>query len=88
MKQKAFHPGYQNLVSGIQNNGGGRIRTFEGVSRQIYSLIPLAAREPLRKNLAGILLDGKGEVNWIPALVFNLRENIRDLFPNKLRCRD
>lgn len=29
--------------------GGGRIRTFEGVSRQIYSLIPLAAREPLRK---------------------------------------
>lgn len=32
------------------SNGGGRIRTFEGVSRQIYSLIPLAAREPLRKN--------------------------------------
>ena len=29
--------------------GGGRIRTFEGVSRQIYSLIPLAAREPLHK---------------------------------------
>ena len=29
--------------------GGGRIRTFEGVSRQIYSLIPLAAREPLQK---------------------------------------
>ena len=29
--------------------GGGRIRTFEGVSRQIYSLIPLTAREPLRK---------------------------------------
>src|SRR6267143_604794 len=28
--------------------GGGRIRTFEGVSRQIYSLLPLAAREPLR----------------------------------------
>lgn len=35
-----------NRVSGNQN-GGGRIRTFEGVSRQIYSLIPLAAREPL-----------------------------------------
>ena len=29
--------------------GGGRIRTFEGISRQIYSLIPLAAREPLRQ---------------------------------------
>ena len=28
--------------------GGGRIRTFEGVSRQIYSLIPLATREPLQ----------------------------------------
>lgn len=36
----------QFLVSRI---GGGRIRTFEGVSRQIYSLIPLTAREPLRK---------------------------------------
>ena len=31
------------------SGGGGRIRTFEGVSRQIYSLIPLATREPLRK---------------------------------------
>src|SRR5437868_6080366 len=30
------------------NGGGGRIRTFEGVSRQIYSLLPLAARAPLR----------------------------------------
>ena len=29
--------------------GGGRIRTYEGISRQIYSLIPLAAREPLPK---------------------------------------
>ena len=27
--------------------GGGRIRTFEGVSRQIYSLLPLAAWVPL-----------------------------------------
>jgi hypothetical protein len=31
------------------NGGGGRIRTFEGVSRQIYSLLPLAAWVPLRK---------------------------------------
>ena len=29
------------------DGGGGRIRTFEGVSRQIYSLLPLAARAPL-----------------------------------------
>src|SRR5205823_14000910 len=28
--------------------GGGRIRTFEGVSRQIYSLLPLAAWVPHR----------------------------------------
>ena len=27
-------------------NGGGRIRTFEGVSRQIYSLLPLATWVP------------------------------------------
>src|SRR5690349_12791166 len=27
--------------------GEGRIRTSEGVRRQIYSLLPLAAREPL-----------------------------------------
>src|SRR5436190_21195857 len=30
-----------------RNGGGGRIRTFEGVSRQIYSLLPLAAWVPL-----------------------------------------
>ena len=29
--------------------GEGRIRTSEGISRQIYSLLPLATREPLRK---------------------------------------
>ncbi len=28
--------------------GGRRIRTFEGIRRQIYSLIPLAARESLQ----------------------------------------
>src|SRR5438105_6811292 len=30
------------------NGGGGRMRTFEGVSRQIYSLLPLAAWVPHR----------------------------------------
>ena len=31
----------------FSNGGGGRIRTYEGVRRQIYSLLPLATREPL-----------------------------------------
>ena len=30
------------------SNGGGRIRTFEGLRRQIYSLIPLATWVPHR----------------------------------------
>jgi hypothetical protein len=34
-------------VSAI-SGGEGRIRTSEGISRQIYSLLPLATREPLR----------------------------------------
>src|SRR5260370_34154603 len=34
--------------------GGRRIRTFEGVSRQIYSLLPLAARASL---LDGVCLE-------------------------------
>ncbi len=29
-------------------NGGGRIRTYVGIRRQIYSLLPLAARAPHR----------------------------------------
>ena len=33
------------------NGGGRRIRTFEGNSRQIYSLLPLAARESLHAML-------------------------------------
>ena len=32
-------------------HGGGRIRTFVGVSRQIYSLLPLATRAPHRFSL-------------------------------------
>src|SRR4029077_9649928 len=34
----------RSIVS--EDGGGGRIRTFEGVRRQIYSLLPLAARAP------------------------------------------
>src|SRR6266850_2135002 len=35
------------LVFCPEVGGGRRIRTFEGVSRQIYSLLPLAARASL-----------------------------------------
>ena len=31
-----------------QNGGGGRIRTYVDVRRQIYSLLPLTTRPPLR----------------------------------------
>ena len=34
--------------TGRSNHGGGRIRTFVGVRRQIYSLLPLTARAPHR----------------------------------------
>src|SRR5262249_43210830 len=43
--------------------GGGRIRTFEGVSRQIYSLLPLAAWVPLRENEPRILISRPWGVN-------------------------
>src|ERR1700684_3307736 len=43
--------------------GGGRIRTYEGVSRQIYSLLPLAAWVPLRENEPRILISDPGHVN-------------------------
>ena len=42
----------------------GEDSNLRRLSRQIYSLIPLAAREPLRKR-GGILLKGKGHVNLI-----------------------
>src|SRR6476620_10661690 len=35
-------------VSLAVGGGGGRIRTYVDVSRQIYSLLPLTARPPLR----------------------------------------
>ena|GEM_PF-4624922 len=41
---------YQLSYSRI-TGAGGRIRTFEGLRRQIYSLLPLAARAPLHKQI-------------------------------------
>ena len=34
-----------------RGGGGGRIRTYEGISQQIYSLPPLAAWVPLRGHI-------------------------------------
>jgi hypothetical protein len=48
--------------------GGGRIRTFEGVSRQIYSLLPLTAWVPLRENEPRILISRHRGVNPLGAL--------------------
>jgi hypothetical protein len=48
------------LSCGLAKFGGeGRIRTSVGISRQIYSLLPLAAREPLR-----IILPAIGPSRW------------------------
>ena len=45
------------------SGGGGRIRTCEGMSRQIYSLLPLAAWVPLRKNEPRIVISAPQHVN-------------------------
>ena len=43
---RQFKIGYITGVLMLEGIGEGRIRTSEGVHRQIYSLFPLAAREP------------------------------------------
>lgn len=43
---------FENSGAFESDGGGGRIRTFEGERRQIYSLLPLATREPLHLELA------------------------------------
>ena len=43
--------------------GGGRIRTYEGVSRQIYSLLPLAAWVPLRRKTSRLFWEGGAGVS-------------------------
>jgi hypothetical protein len=45
-----------------RTGGGGRIRTYEGMSRQIYSLLPLAAWVPLPDREPRIL----GGFRWRP----------------------
>ena len=66
---------FENRISKIDNRGAayaacgeGRIRTSEGVCRQIYSLFPLAAREPLpRKNCSAKFLSRRPDSNRRPA---------------------
>ena len=62
--------------------GGGRIRTYEGISQQIYSLPPLAAWVPLRGyKEPGIL--------FTKVLTVNSKLTIRTPFPAlpKLKSR-
>src|SRR5204863_6391091 len=40
--------------------GGGRIRTYVGIRRQIYSLLPLTTRPPLRDSRAAHLAPSGG----------------------------
>ncbi len=42
----------RSALAAPELGGEGRIRTSEGVRRQIYSLLPLAAREPLPRRPA------------------------------------
>ncbi len=60
-----------------QPGGGGRIRTYEGVSRQIYSLLPLAAWVPLRENEPRILISVPAGVNVLLARKLHLGVEIR-----------
>ena len=46
------------------SGGGGRIRTYEGISQQIYSLPPLAAWVPLLK-MSRVFCDGRHVVSII-----------------------
>src|SRR6201989_3030964 len=69
----AITPAHACLDHAPRSGGGGRIRTYGGVSRQIYSLLPLAAWVPLpRKNEPRILISQLQGVNavFVPAAPF------------------
>src|SRR5208283_4657122 len=57
-----YQPSPQRSRYYIMYGGEGRIRTSEGVRRQIYSLIPLATREPLPRKLEPIA-DGRNRTD-------------------------
>ena len=46
----------------LRSGGGGRIRTYVGISQQIYSLPPLATRVPLRGSKPDIVPKSTGQV--------------------------
>ena len=52
-----------------KTGGGGRIRTYEGMSQQIYSLPPLAAWVPLRGHKSRVLSLATRGVSTTPVRV-------------------
>src|SRR6202012_3477752 len=52
-----------------QAGGGGRIRTYEGISQQIYSLPPLAAWVPLLK-MSRVFWGGRRPVSMSSRTLF------------------
>src|ERR1700721_4128741 len=57
--------------------GGGRIRTYEGISQQIYSLPPLAAWVPLLK---------MSRVFWGARLAVSMSSRAYICYPCASRC--
>ena len=56
----------------IRIGGGGRIRTYEGINQQIYSLPPLAAWVPLRGHKPAIVWSDGRSVNGRHAIFLQL----------------
>src|SRR5579863_3648802 len=63
---------------GAEGGGGGRIRTFEDRSRQIYSLLPLTARQPLRwpQGSGRVISDWWRRVNALQEFAAAIRHGI------------
>ena len=71
-----------SFVSRFTPRGGeGRIRTFEGISRQIYSLLPLATRVPLHDRARSDLRRGPSTTPQRPLTEGPFRSWRRDLNP-------
>src|SRR5678816_629429 len=62
-----------------RGGGGGRIRTYEGINQQIYSLPPLAAWVPLRGHKPAIVWSECGGVNGLQAVFVSIA--LRDRSP-------
>ena len=62
----------------LNNGGGGRIRTIEGGAGEIYSLLPLATREPLHK-LCLFFNNTNGLTSYLERLANAKRNNMNKL---------